>query len=1658
MSYIIKLRRGPAAEWTADNPVLRQGEPGVELFTGKFKLGDGIQHWNDLPYFLPEDDIIEIVDDAIAALVLATGLTINDLSTTSTTETYSVAKIKALNDAQDVVIGGKAATVHTHTMSQITDAATKAEDSVVVKLTGVQTIAGVKTFSSAPVVPDSAFSIAKTSGLQAALDAKAVIADGSATNATTTTYSANKINIAIAAAIAALVGTAPSVLDTLGEISDALNDDANAVDAIVTALAGKQPLDLDLTTIAGLTATTDSFLQAKAGAWAARTIAQVKADLGLTGINSGDQTSIDGISGTKAQFNTAVTDGDILYVGDVTAYTDEAAQDAVGTILTDTGTIDLVYNDATPSITADVKDGSVTYAKMQDVAATSRVLGRKTAGSGDVEELTPEDIRTIINIDADLEPFGFMFGGDPTGVADSTSEMQDAIDNHEVILLPSGTYKLGQIAHTGSSRTIRALGPVTIIQTDPDGVFDFKGGWDLLGTVNSIAISAVSLTDAGEGSANSNVSVLTMASSVSVTKGDILKVISDDINPYGRASLVPKMAEFSLAGITSSGTTVTLTNVLIEPYATNIRLVRPQNITFCIEGDITFDTDPAIRDTIVFGAVVGLRSAKWCHVGNGVKFYNSLGRAINNTSYRSTFDGIIFRNLANRPGKSHYGYGVQDGGWQTIMRDCHGENLRHMYSEGNGTVDHTSTEYDRYGGGWYAQVSNCTGMNCQGQVFDTHGTAYGSTFSDCHAVGSFVGASSGGSGFAARGRNITFRDCTADACMVGFALYGTAARAENCVARRTYYQSLQIAGDTSDATGITTITGITVEGGLYENLSGFECASIGTDGFNITARVNRVRVRMLGTGSGARGFILSGTGTLRVDMKDVIVDFEGFTGTGASVGILISKDTVTLRCNGLVFRGGASSYTGATIIGSSGASAGNGADVEVLEVEYEHASVSPTAIATSITKRRISYRNKFGASWFHDLVSRHLNITAAASVALTTIATLADPVIVVRFTGSAGDVTTGNLPTFSDGLRQGQIIHFVNNSNGVVTLPSTNTNPVAATAIPINGFVSFQYGGDSWRRISAPSLDVQPLDSDLTTIAGLTPTTDNFLQAKSSAWASRTIAQVKTDLGLTGTNSGDQTSIVGISGTKAQFNTAVTDGDILYVGDVTAYTDEAAQDAVGTILTDTNTLDLTYTDATPELKGDVRTQMSITSDASGLKLSGDSGTPGLAKLYGTDASGVKGWYDQPGGGSGVTDGDKGDIVISSSGNVYTIDGGVVTYAKMQDVSSSDKVLGRITAGSGDVEELTAADIRTIIGLQTDLDAKQPLDSDLTTIAGLTATTDSFLQAKAGAWAARTIAQVKTDLGLTGTNSGDQTSIVGITGTKAQFNTAVSDGDILYVGDITSFSDEAAQDAVGTILTDTATIDLTYTDGTPSITADVKDGSITYAKMQDISATSRVLGRITAGAGDPEELTGANLRTIEGTATTDTPQFAGVEVGHASDTTLARSSAGVLSVEGVVIPTVSSTSTLTNKTLTSPVINTPTGIVKGDVGLGNVDNTSNATERAATATLTNKRVTPRTGTTTSSATPTINTDNVDFYSITAQTEAITSFTTNLSGTPTDGQKLWIAITGTAARAITWGASFEASTVALPTTTVSTNRLDVGFVWNPVTSKWRCVAVA
>lgn len=50
MAVQIQIRRGTESEWTNDNPVLAEGELGVELDTGRFKMGDGQTEWNDIDY------------------------------------------------------------------------------------------------------------------------------------------------------------------------------------------------------------------------------------------------------------------------------------------------------------------------------------------------------------------------------------------------------------------------------------------------------------------------------------------------------------------------------------------------------------------------------------------------------------------------------------------------------------------------------------------------------------------------------------------------------------------------------------------------------------------------------------------------------------------------------------------------------------------------------------------------------------------------------------------------------------------------------------------------------------------------------------------------------------------------------------------------------------------------------------------------------------------------------------------------------------------------------------------------------------------------------------------------------------------------------------------------------------------------------------------------------------------------------------------------------------------------------------------------------------------------------------------------------------------------------------------------------------------------
>jgi hypothetical protein len=65
MANKIQLRRDTASNWTTTNPILSQGEPGLELGTNKIKYGDGTTPWVDLSYATTTTDNIKFITDFI---------------------------------------------------------------------------------------------------------------------------------------------------------------------------------------------------------------------------------------------------------------------------------------------------------------------------------------------------------------------------------------------------------------------------------------------------------------------------------------------------------------------------------------------------------------------------------------------------------------------------------------------------------------------------------------------------------------------------------------------------------------------------------------------------------------------------------------------------------------------------------------------------------------------------------------------------------------------------------------------------------------------------------------------------------------------------------------------------------------------------------------------------------------------------------------------------------------------------------------------------------------------------------------------------------------------------------------------------------------------------------------------------------------------------------------------------------------------------------------------------------------------------------------------------------------------------------------------------------------------------------------------------------
>jgi hypothetical protein len=247
MATKIQLRRGTASQWTSANPTLSSGEAGFETDTGKLKIGNGSTAWNSLSYAsVTSSDVTTEVNAAIATLVdsapgalntlnelaaainddanffttVATNLSNHENDTTSIHGISNTANLVYTNDSR--LSDARTPTSHASSHeSGGSDAITIAQSQV----TNLSTDLSDKAPLSSPNLTGTPTAPTANQGSNSTQIATTAYVDTAASNATT-----------------AVLGNAPSNLNTLGEIASSINNDATFSTTVNNALALKAPL------------------------------------------------------------------------------------------------------------------------------------------------------------------------------------------------------------------------------------------------------------------------------------------------------------------------------------------------------------------------------------------------------------------------------------------------------------------------------------------------------------------------------------------------------------------------------------------------------------------------------------------------------------------------------------------------------------------------------------------------------------------------------------------------------------------------------------------------------------------------------------------------------------------------------------------------------------------------------------------------------------------------------------------------------------------------------------------------------------------------------------------------------------------------------------------------------------------------------------------------------------------------------------------------------------------------------------------------------------------------------------------------------------------------------------------------------------------------
>lgn len=350
------------------------------------------------------------------------------------------------------------------------------------------------------------------------------------------------------------------------------------------------------------------------------------------------------------------------------------------------------------------------------------------------------------------------------------------------------------------------------------------------------------------------------------------------------------------------------------------------------------------------------------------------------------------------------------------------------------------------------------------------------------------------------------------------------------------------------------------------------------------------------------GNLFLGTGTIAASTK---LDVRGISGgtniyrfaTDGNVPTLTGNDTQNNSLVHLAIGGGATASELRFLEPSGSGSNYFSIKAPALAVNnpYTWADAYPAVsgyVLSSTTAGVMSWIAAAGSGTVTSVTSANADATVATTTTTPVITIVSAPKLTTARTISlTGDVTY----TSSS---------FDGSANATAAATVTRINGVALSGLATGILKNTTTSGVPSIAIAA---DFPTLNQSTTGNAATVTTNANLTGGVTSVGNAATVI---TNANLTGhvTSTGNAT-VLG-SFTKAQLDGAVSDGNVLYVGDVTQYTDELAQDAVGAMVD----ASLTYVDGTPLLQ-----RAALTGD---VTASAGSNATTVGKINGTTMSGL----------------------------------------------------------------------------------------------------------------------------------------------------------------------------------------------------------------------------------------------------------------------------------------------------------------------------------------------------------------------------------------------------------------------------------------------------